>query len=180
MSHINSKDPKGLSYLRCKSPLGELILAADDHHLRLCHRSFELLRHFDFIDKETPLLRLAKMQLQQYFQKQRKTFEVPLLAQGTPFQEKSWKCLQSIPYGGVTSYSDIAHALKTQAYRAVGGALNKNPLLIFYPCHRVLGKSGLLRGYAAGLGSQKLLIDLEAKGDKLSSFQGGNDEDFSI
>ncbi|MBJ8192129.1 methylated-DNA--[protein]-cysteine S-methyltransferase, partial [Bacillus cereus] len=81
---------------------------------------------------------------------------------GTPFQEQVWRALQNIPYGQSVSYKDIAESIgRAKAVRAVGGANNKNPLPILFPCHRVSGANGSLVGYAGGLPVKTKLLDLE-------------------
>ncbi|MFQ3579280.1 MAG: methylated-DNA--[protein]-cysteine S-methyltransferase [Bacteroidales bacterium] len=101
-------------------------------------------------------------QLQEYFAGQRKSFDIPLFLQGTPFQKTVWNVLQSIGYGEVTTYKQIAQKIfAPKAYRAVGNANNKNPILILIPCHRVIASNGSLCGYAAGNNRKKWLLDFE-------------------
>lgn len=108
------------------------------------------------------VLDLAATELTRYFQGQLKTFTVPLWTDGTPFQKDVWQCLASIPYGVTPSYSDIASKIgRPSAVRAVGMAVNKNPLLIILPCHRVIGKNGDLTGYVAGVEVKRKLLQLE-------------------
>lgn len=98
----------------------------------------------------------------EYFQGTRQTFTFPMELRGTDFQLKTWNVLKNIPYGQVTSYSDIAHKLDNpKAVRAVGGAVGANPLLICIPCHRVIGKDGRLTGFSAGLELKKELLSIE-------------------
>ncbi|WP_414732682.1 methylated-DNA--[protein]-cysteine S-methyltransferase [Acetobacterium carbinolicum] len=111
---------------------------------------------------ETPLLKKAVLELQEYFAGTRKRFDLPLSPQGTDFQQKVWKALQDIPYGAVVSYKDIALAIGNEkACRAVGGANNKNPIAIIIPCHRVIGADGSLVGYGGGLEIKRRLLALE-------------------
>jgi methylated-DNA-[protein]-cysteine S-methyltransferase len=113
---------------------------------------------------ETPLLKKAAQELQEYFIGKRKRFDLPLSPQGTDFQQKVWKALQDIPYGAVCSYKDIARAIGNEkACRAVGGANNKNPISIIIPCHRVIGANGSLVGYGGGIEIKKQLLALEQK-----------------
>ena len=110
----------------------------------------------------TPLLRQTAAELREYFAGERHEFTVPLAPKGTPFQQKIWAALQTIPYGETRSYKDIAAAVGNEkACRAVGMANNRNPLPIFIPCHRVVGSSGKLIGYAGGLDVKMFLLDLE-------------------
>jgi methylated-DNA-[protein]-cysteine S-methyltransferase len=111
---------------------------------------------------ETPLLKKAVLELQEYFAGTRKRFDLPFSPQGTDFQQKVWKALQDIPYGAVVSYKDIALAIGNEkACRAVGGANNKNPIAIIIPCHRVIGADGSLVGYGGGLEIKRRLLALE-------------------
>lgn len=103
-------------------------------------------------------------ELQEYFARQRRQFDLPLAPQGTPFQQRVWQALRQIPYGQTASYKQIAQTIgHPTACRAVGGANNKNPLPIFIPCHRVIGAGGSLTGYAGGLDLKQGLLALEAK-----------------
>lgn len=104
----------------------------------------------------------ATKELNEYFCGKRKVFSFPIAPEGTPFQRKVWKALQSIPYGRTASYQDIAIKVKSpQAARAVGMANNKNPLPLVIPCHRVIGKNGDLVGFGSGLKKKKWLLELE-------------------
>ncbi|MDR0323064.1 MAG: methylated-DNA--[protein]-cysteine S-methyltransferase [Treponema sp.] len=118
--------------------------------------------------KETPLLKEAVKQLNDYFSYKRKTFDLPLSLHGTDFQIKVWKALQNIPYGETTSYGKLAAMTgNPKASRAVGLANNRNPIPIIVPCHRVIGSDGSLTGYAGGLELKQKLLDLE-KGKNVS------------
>ncbi|MBO1004554.1 methylated-DNA--[protein]-cysteine S-methyltransferase [Pseudogracilibacillus auburnensis] len=101
-------------------------------------------------------------ELEQYMDGERKNFQLPIVLQGTPFQEAVWATLQQIPFGETKSYSDVADSIgKPKAVRAVGTAIGANPLPIVVPCHRVIGKSGKLTGYRGGIAMKKKLLDLE-------------------
>ena len=105
---------------------------------------------------------LANQQLQEYFARRRKTFDLPLLLTGTPFQRAVWHAMAEIPYGEVRTYGQIAAAIgKPGACRAVGQAANRNPVWIVIPCHRVVGSNRDLTGYAGGLPMKQALLDLE-------------------
>jgi methylated-DNA-[protein]-cysteine S-methyltransferase len=109
-------------------------------------------------------LKEAKNQLEEYFNSKRTKFNLPLSPKGTAFQKKVWDELLKIPYGKTTTYGEIASKIGNKnASRAVGGANNKNPIPIFIPCHRVIGKSGNLTGYALGLDIKEKLLKLEQK-----------------
>jgi methylated-DNA-[protein]-cysteine S-methyltransferase len=109
-----------------------------------------------------PLLRQAATQLQAYFGGQLREFHLTLDMQGTDFQKRVWRQLQTIPYGETRSYAQIASAIGTpKAVRAVGSANGSNPIAIVVPCHRVIGSSGRLTGYGGGLPLKKRLLELE-------------------
>lgn len=107
---------------------------------------------------QTHLTKEAQKQLQEYFEGNRQTFDLPLNPRGTDFQKKVWNALLKIPYGQTAAYKDI----DPHAPRAVGMACNKNPIAIVIPCHRVIGSNGNLTGYAGGLEFKKNLLNLEA------------------
>ena len=106
----------------------------------------------------------ARRQLAEYFAGQRTEFDLPLNAKGTAFQRDVWTALQTIPYGEVRSYGQIAAQIgRPGASRAVGLANGRNPIAVIVPCHRVIGSSGALTGYGGGLERKRLLLDLEAQ-----------------
>jgi methylated-DNA-[protein]-cysteine S-methyltransferase len=108
------------------------------------------------------ILAEAVRQLCAYFAGELRQFTLPLDPQGTGFQKRVWTALQSIPFGEVRSYTDIARAIDAPlAVRAVGAANGANPLPIVIPCHRVIGASGKLVGYGGGLTLKKRLLELE-------------------
>lgn len=112
---------------------------------------------------ENKFLAEACKQLQEYFAKERTSFDLTLDVQGTEFQEKVWEELKKIPYGEVRTYQDIATALgNPKAVRAVGMANNRNPICIVVPCHRVVGKNNKLTGYAGGVEKKEYLLNLES------------------
>lgn len=103
-------------------------------------------------------------QLIQYFNGQRRQFELPLNQEGTPFQQQVWNELQQIPFGKTISYLELARRIgDTKATRAVANANGKNNIAVIVPCHRVIGSNRELVGYAGGLHRKKWLLDLEAK-----------------
>ncbi|MBR1560173.1 MAG: methylated-DNA--[Clostridia bacterium] len=104
----------------------------------------------------------AEAQVREYFAGTRRTFDLPLSLSGSDFQRRVWHALMDIPFGETRSYGDVAAALGNPgAARAVGMANNKNPVLIVVPCHRVVGSSGRLMGYAGGLERKRYLLELE-------------------
>ncbi len=121
--------------------------------------------------KDAPgVLREAWRQLAEYFEGRRTEFSVRLALRGTEFQKVVWAELRKIPFGETRSYGEIARACgRPGAARAVGGANNKNPLVIFVPCHRVIGADGSLTGFGGGLWRKKWLLEHEKKVVAVSS-----------
>ena len=118
----------------------------------------------EWVRQETPLLRQAAQQLDEYLIGRRKQFELPLHPVGTPFQLRVWQALLEIPYGETISYKQLAERVGSpRGYRAVGLANNRNPIAIFIPCHRVIGADGKLVGYGGGLDIKKRLLDIEER-----------------
>jgi methylated-DNA-[protein]-cysteine S-methyltransferase len=111
---------------------------------------------------DNPILVCTAQQLREYFAGSRHHFELDLEFVGTAFQKKVWAALLTIPYGETRSYSQIAEQIGNPgAVRAVGAANGKNPISIVAPCHRVIGASGKLTGFAGGLEAKALLLTLE-------------------
>lgn len=114
--------------------------------------------------RQTPVIREAYRQLGEYFAARRTRFDVPLALCGTEFQTEVWKALLEIPYGQTRTYAQIAARVgRPAAARAVGMANHRNPVAILVPCHRVIGASGELTGYAAGLDIKRFLLELERR-----------------
>ncbi len=157
-----------ITYSLYSSPIGHLRLRADKNSLLAVdhvNQQKTLDPHWQK-DERHPVLTQAAVELSEYFAKERTTFDVPLLPIGTDFQRQVWNALQTIPYGESRSYSDIANAINNpKAVRAVGLANGRNPLSIFIPCHRVIGKNGTLTGYAGGLSAKTTLLELERTGE---------------
>jgi len=104
----------------------------------------------------------TERQLNEYFAGKRAIFSIPLDMRGTAFQKDVWRALQAIPFGRTLSYGEIARQLgRPTASRAVGAANGRNPISIVVPCHRVIGSSGKLTGFAGGLDAKAHLLDLE-------------------
>ena len=114
-------------------------------------------------ESENGIILEAKQQLREYFAGKRRTFDLPLKAEGTPFQKQVWRAVKEIPYGQTASYAEIAErAGNAKAVRAAGRAVGRNPYLILIPCHRVIHKSGEAGNYAAGKEKKEFLLHLEA------------------
>lgn len=104
----------------------------------------------------------AKQQLLEYFAGTRQQFELPLDPKGTEFQKSVWACLSKIPFGEIVTYLDIAKMInKPKGSQAVGGANGRNPISLIVPCHRVIGSSGALTGYAGGIERKLWLLNHE-------------------
>ena len=111
-----------------------------------------------------PILDVAEEQLKAYMSGNLHTFSIPLDPEGTEFQKKVWKSMMEIPYGETKTYGEIATLIGSpKGARAVGMAANKNPIPIIIPCHRIIGASGKLVGYAGGLSLKERLLQLELK-----------------
>ncbi len=147
------------------SPVGPLLLAADEQGLRLIE--FHASRHpasraADWREGENEVMAMARTQLGEYFAGKRRGFDLPLAPRGTEFQRSVWNALAYIPYGETRSYAQIAASVgKPTAVRAVGAANGRNPLPIVLPCHRVIGADGSLTGFGGGLPTKRFLLALE-------------------
>ena len=144
-----------------QTPLGEIGIAEENGFItNLFFANTVRPKEYELL--ETPLLKQAEKQLADYFAGKRRVFDLPLRPEGTPFQQEVWGVLAGIPYGETTTYGEIAKRIgKPSACRAVGAANGKNPISIFLPCHRVIGTSGKLTGYAGGLEAKEFLLKLE-------------------
>jgi methylated-DNA-[protein]-cysteine S-methyltransferase len=144
-------------------PIGTLGIAGEgDAICRVFFGEKGALPGFDHA--ESPLIRKAAAQLEEYFAGKRKTFDLPLALRGTDFQVSVWKALQTIPYGETRTYGELAALIgNPRACRAVGLANNRNPIVIILPCHRVIGADGSLTGYGGGLPVKQRLLDLEGR-----------------
>ena len=157
------------------SPCGEIILASVDDELCLCdwnempcaeRNKLRLLRYMkaEFKIETSPILELAKKQLNEYFTGNRKIFDIPLHLVGTDFQKKVWNALLDIPYGETRSYKEIAQSIGSpNSVRAVAGAIGANGISIFIPCHRVIGSNHSLTGFAGGLVAKRILLEIESE-----------------
>lgn len=112
--------------------------------------------------RDDALLETAQGQLKEYLGGVRTSFELPIATDGNPFQERVWAMLREIPFGETTTYGDLAEALGDKALaQVVGQAVGHNPISIIIPCHRVVGSTGKLTGYAGGLERKRFLLELE-------------------
>lgn len=153
------------------SPVGELTLVATDGVLSgvYMHEQMYCPPPEAFGERAPEALARAVEELTEYFAGERTEFEVPVTFHGTQFQRTVWQALLDIPYGETTTYGELALRLgrTVTASRAVGLANGKNPISIIVPCHRVVGSTGDLTGYAGGIERKRFLLDLE-RGDTLA------------
>jgi methylated-DNA-[protein]-cysteine S-methyltransferase len=159
-------------YTTIDSPLGELLLVGEPDDTALGGIAVTALSVPDqrraarvqpgWRRDPTALAHVAE-QVTAYLAGGRTTFDVTLRAAGTPFQQRVWRELDAIPYGGTTTYGKIAARLGVprDEVPAVGAAIGANPILLLRPCHRVIGADGTLKGYAAGVERKEHLLRLE-------------------
>lgn len=148
---------------KMNSKIGPVYLVADETGLKgVFWNDQHISKPKNSSAPEAIILDQAEQELDEYFDRKRKWFTVPLDAEGTEFQKRVWKQLEQIPYGETRSYKQIATILKDpNASRAVGTANGKNPICIIVPCHRVIAADGSLGGFSGGLDIKRKLLDLE-------------------
>jgi methylated-DNA-[protein]-cysteine S-methyltransferase len=154
------------SWATCSSPIGDILLVADDTGLLQLHLpgSFSARDDLSTTAAAAAVLSKAAGQLEAYFAGDLRQFDLPLSPKGTAFQLKVWRALAEIPYAKTESYGSVAARVgNAKASRAVGMANNRNPLAIVLPCHRVIGANGALVGYGGGLGMKQWLLGHEAR-----------------
>jgi methylated-DNA-[protein]-cysteine S-methyltransferase len=142
-----------------ESPVGKLLLAADDAGLRtLAFSNGEAGPDPAWRHEPAPLAEAIR-QLRGWFAGELHEFDLALAPRGTRFQQRVWGELRNIPYGGTISYGELARRIgNPQASRAVGLANGSNPIAIIIPCHRVIGSNGRLTGYGGGLDRKEWLL----------------------
>lgn len=144
-----------------ESPLGQIFIEESDNQI-IEIRFLDEGEIADLNDEEHPIQLEAKQQFKAYFNSGLHEFDLPLNPHGTEFQKMVWQKLTEIPFGKTTSYGELSKNLGDPNYvRAVGNANGKNPIAIVIPCHRVIGSTGNLVGYASGLWRKKYLLDFE-------------------
>lgn len=158
-------------YTTTASPIGPLLLAGSEAglaHLRFPTGKSARPAEADWVESAAPFAEVIR-QLNAYFAGKLRSFSVPLSPEGSEFQHSVWGALAKIPYGVTVSYGEIARQLnRPTASRAVGAANGQNPLPIIVPCHRVIGTSGALTGFAGGMEAKRWLLTHEgALTDKL-------------
>lgn len=152
-----------------QAPFGMLTVVASDRGVR--YITFEVDAHpKSYIgmdvrdDAQHPVVATALMQLREYLDGSRVSFDVPLDLVGTEFQVDAWNALAKIPYAGTVSYAQQAASIgRPKATRAIGSANGRNPIVIVLPCHRVVGADGSLTGFGGGLHVKSWLLDLEKR-----------------
>ncbi len=148
------------------SPIGELMLISNGKALTGLYMANQkhAARRAKAI-RDEGMLKHPREQLQAYLDGDLREFELPLAAEGTPFQQRVWRALCDIPYGETISYGDLARRIgQPKASRAVGLANGQNPIAIVVPCHRVIGANGTLTGYGGGLERKRWLLAHESEG----------------
>lgn len=151
---------------KIKSPIGDLDLVANDKSLLIVQMENHTHDHMGSLDlkdgNDHKVLKETEKQLKEYFSGRRKNFDLPIEFHGTEFQKQVWNELLNIPYGKHVTYGTQASKIgRPKAVRAVGACNGKNPISIIVPCHRVIGASGSLTGYAGGLSVKQHLLNLE-------------------
>ena len=153
---------------RMDSPVGTLTLVTSDDGLRAVlwedDDPFRVPLERATCDSAHRVIVITRRQLAEYFGGGRRSFDMPIDPVGTTFQQDVWRALAQIPFGQTLSYGALAHKLgRPAAARAVGAANGRNPLSIVLPCHRVVGASGSLTGFAGGLPVKRWLLDHERR-----------------
>ena len=155
------------------SPCGKLVFGANDTSLLLCDwgdmpcidrnmRRLERLVGAEFSEAPNGILEQTERELDEYFARRRRSFDIPLQPVGTEFQKRVWQALMEIPYGETRSYMGIAKEVSNpKGVRAVAQAIGANGISIIVPCHRVIGSGNKLTGFAGGLEAKRMLLDLE-------------------
>lgn len=164
---------KAILTMTYHSPCGDLLLGSYEEALCLCDWAskpkravtdamIRRLSEAEYIAMPSEVTRLAARQLDEYFAGRRRYFDVPLRMFGTEFRRRVWQAIGEVPYGDTISYGELAERVgDSRAVRAVAAAVGANPVSIFVPCHRIVGRDGALVGYAGGLEAKRRLLELE-------------------
>jgi methylated-DNA-[protein]-cysteine S-methyltransferase len=156
----------GLAYYT--SPVGELLIQSEGDAITVVGYLNDNNKQQEQV---TPVIQQCMEELDEYFNKRRKFFDVKLKLIGTDFQQKVWTQLLEIPYGKTTYYADVAVKVgDINSVRAVGLANGQNPIAIIVPCHRVIGKDGSMIGYGGGLDRKEWLLRHEGVLNQLEIF----------
>jgi methylated-DNA-[protein]-cysteine S-methyltransferase len=155
---VNRSKTDNLKTTYLESPVGLLEIRCTKQGVRCMN----FVEERAFETDENNYTQLVSTQLTEYFDRERTVFDMPFDLEGTPFQQRVWQALLTVPFGKTRSYMDIAKALgDPKAIRAVGTANGRNKIAIIIPCHRIIGSDGSLTGYAGGLQRKKWLLDFE-------------------
>ena len=178
MATVNQEMPKQYVYKWINSPVGKLKLIATDDALAgvlwETERTGRVRVNTENEDTAHPVLVETERQLEEYLRGRRQTFTLPLDLAGTAFQRSVWNALLTIPFGETRTYEQIARQIgRPTAMRAVGAANGRNPISIVVPCHRVIGSTGDLTGFAGGLDAKAFLLTLEARA-YVRALEGGS------
>ena len=158
-----------------KTKIGELILGSFEDKLCLLDFNYRKMRNAvddrikkglnaDFIEEDSEIIEKTRTELDEYFKENRREFDVPIRMVGTDFQKSVWNALLKVAYGTTSTYLQLAKDINNgKAVRSVAGANGANAIAIIIPCHRIIGSSGELVGYAGGLPTKKRLLTLEKK-----------------
>lgn len=142
-----------------ETPIGELTIEADSGAVRAILFDQPIASH-----NPNEVTRKCRQQLEEYFRGERTSFNLPLVFQGTPFQEEVWRALLHVPFARTASYGEQARRIeRPKAVRAVGAANGQNKHTIVIPCHRVIGANGSLTGYGGGIERKKWLLEHEER-----------------
>ena len=158
-----------------KTKIGELVLGSFESKLCLLDFNYRKMRkavddrlkkglNADFIEEDSEIIEKTRTELDEYFQENRREFDLPMQMVGSDFQKSVWNALLKVPYGTTSTYLQLAKDINNEkAVRAVAGANGANAIAIIIPCHRIIGSNGQLVGYAGGLPTKKRLLALEQK-----------------
>lgn len=162
-----------ISYQYFKTSFGELKIASYEGHLCMCDWRYRKMREqidqrisqqlgSEFKEGTSDVIEETKKQLEEYFSRSRRDFDIPLQFAGSDFQHRVWEELLKIPYGQTETYLGLSSRLgDIKAIRAVAGANGANAISIIVPCHRIIGSDGKLVGYAGGTTTKRKLLELE-------------------
>jgi methylated-DNA-[protein]-cysteine S-methyltransferase len=152
------------SFVSIDTPVGPITVVVSDGAVTNLHLD-EVVPEREWRE-DRAATREAAAQLRAYFAGDLQSFDLPLRAEGTDFQQAVWSALRQIPYGEVATYGDIARRVgRPTASRAVGAANGRNPIAIVIPCHRVIGSDGTLTGYGGGMWRKRWLLSHEGRAD---------------
>lgn len=162
MKAMGKKQDKIRESVTVTTPIGMLEISAANGAVCLISVIQDREIETDAKSETQTVLNQAVCEIKEYFAGERTEFTFPMQMEGTPFQKSVWEELRKIPYGETMSYGEIAAAINNpKAFRAVGMACNKNPIMIAVPCHRVVGSNGTLTGFAYGTDMKQILLNLE-------------------